>query len=120
MLQLSEDDCVGDSYLFEDHIELRIYGCKLPPFHLLVFMPMRIFVLEFMRQSLKSVQIHFFPAKKRFMFKLGNVIGQFIINSRHVFPVIEEILKKMEFQQGDVWHYDPKGVIALNIEKIKA
>lgn len=68
ILHLSKDTRVGDWYFFEEYTEIRGYGCELPPYHLPMFVPMRIFALKFIRQSLHRDQIHFVPAKKGYMF----------------------------------------------------
>lgn len=47
-------------------------------------------------------------------------MGPFIVNSRQVFKEFEALLKKMNFDLGGVWHYDPHGVISQKREKIKA
>jgi hypothetical protein len=50
MLQLSLDKMVGDWYLFEYHIEVRIYGVEVQPFLFPKFLTPRIFSLEFIRK----------------------------------------------------------------------
>ena len=81
---------------------------------------MRIFSLEFIKESLNVEQLHFFPAKKGNMFKLGKFLGSFVVNSRHAFKVVESLLKKINFELGYFWNYDPHGVIAQRREKIKS
>ena len=97
-----------------------IYGCEIPPYHLPVFMPMIIFSLEFIRQRLNACQLHFVLAKKGYIFKLSRPVRPFAINSRHAFNGVEALLKEMNFELGDVWNYDPHGVISQRREKIKA
>lgn len=104
ILQVRKDIKVGDWYLFEDYTEIRVYGSKLPPYHLLVFMPMRTFALEFIPQRLHADQIHFVLVKKGYMFKLGKLIGHFIVNTRQAFQRIEDLLKEMNFELGEIWH----------------
>lgn len=82
ILQLNKDTTMGDWYLFEDYTEIRVYGSKLPPYQLPIFMPMRIFALEFITQSLNTYQIHFVQAKKSLMFKLPMTVGPSIVNCR--------------------------------------
>ena len=59
LLQFSETDCVGDWYLFEDHTEIRVYGCAFPPYKLPKFVPMRIFSLEYRRKIIHMDDLHF-------------------------------------------------------------
>lgn len=85
IIQLSKDVRVGDWYYFWDHVEIRVYGSKLPPYQLLVFMPMIIFYLDFIKRSLNTDQIHFVFAKKGYIFKLPMVVGPFVVNSKKSF-----------------------------------
>jgi hypothetical protein len=45
LLQLSPKKRVGDWYVFEYYIEIKVYGCQLAPFLLPIFMTPRIFSL---------------------------------------------------------------------------
>ena len=65
ILQLSKQYKVGDQYLYHNHIEIRIYGCEIPPFRLPKYVPMRLFALEYYRQMINSDHIHFTKAKKK-------------------------------------------------------
>lgn len=53
------------------------------------------------------------------MFKLGKPVGHFVFKSKHAFKEVEALLKKMNFDLGDVSHYDPHGVISQRRKKIK-
>jgi len=46
-LQLSKQSKVGDWYLYQNHTEIRIYGCQLAPYKLPKYLPMRLFALEY-------------------------------------------------------------------------
>lgn len=61
---------------------MRIYGCELPPYYVPMFMPMRIFILEFIKQRLNVDHVKCVPDKKGYMFKVGKPMGCFILNSR--------------------------------------
>ena len=45
ILRLSKQCKVGDWYLYQNHIEIIIYGCELSPFKLPRYVPMRLFAL---------------------------------------------------------------------------
>ena len=45
VLQLSKQYRVGDWYLYQNHTEIRIYGCDLAPYKLPRYLPMRLFAL---------------------------------------------------------------------------
>jgi len=82
ILHLSEKSKVGDWYLYKKFTEIQVYGCELPPYKLLVFVPMRIFALEFIRQSMRMDEIHFVSRKHKAQFKLKAQVGPFIVNTR--------------------------------------
>ena len=50
VLQLSKQSKVGDWYLYQNHTEIRIYGCQLAPYKLPKYLPMRSFSLEYYRK----------------------------------------------------------------------
>lgn len=81
---------------------------------------MRIFYLEFIRQSLNIDQLHFIPTKKGHLFKLGIPTGPFIVNARKAFKEVKALLEEMKFGLWEIFHYDTHGVISQRREKIKA
>ena len=80
ILQLSEQNKVGDWYLYEKNSELRNFGSNLLTYKLPKHVCMRIFSLEYLRQILNSDSINFMATKKKTQFKLKNQVGPFIIN----------------------------------------
>ena len=75
----------GDWFVFEEYYEIILYGGNVEPYRLPNFVPMRLFALEFIRQSLNVDHVHFFPMKKGHMYKLPMSVGLFIVNIIHVF-----------------------------------
>jgi hypothetical protein len=65
VLHLSESAKTGDWYLYQNHSEIRVYGCELAPYKLPRYMPVRVFALEYIRQSMNSDDIHFVPFKEK-------------------------------------------------------
>ena len=63
VLQLSEKNRIGDWYLYQNHIEIRVYGSSLIPYKLPKYLPMRLFSLEYIRQILNSDAVNFLIAK---------------------------------------------------------
>ena len=53
-LQFSEEESIGDWYLFDDYTEIRVYGAEVSPYRLPVFPAMQIYALEYLRQNLKA------------------------------------------------------------------
>ena len=49
ILHLSDHTNTGDWYLYQDHTEIRVYGCDLAPYKLPKYLPVRIFSLEYIR-----------------------------------------------------------------------
>ena len=79
-----------------------------------------MFSLECIRHVLSANLVHFMPAKKGHIFKLLNYIATFTINSRHATSIVERMLREINFPQGDVWNYDPKGFLTSRKNKIKS
>jgi len=59
ILHLSDQAKAKYWYLYQNYIEIRVYGCEFPPYKLTKYLQMRIFALEYIRQMLKSDAIHF-------------------------------------------------------------
>lgn len=84
VLQLSKQSKVGDWYLYQNHTEIRIYGCQLAPYKLPKYLPMRLFALEYYRKIMNFDEVNFVSAKKRTQFRVKIQLGPFIFNSREV------------------------------------
>jgi hypothetical protein len=112
VMHLSESVKTGDWYLYQNHSEIRVYGCELAPYKLPRYMPVRVFTLEYIRQSMNSDDIHFFPFKKKQQLRLKAQIGPFICNNRGDGDEADKLLKEMKFPTSFVWHYDPYGIIS--------
>jgi hypothetical protein len=65
ILHLSDLVKMGDWYLYQDHTEIKVYGCELAPYKLPKYFPMRIFSLEYIRQMINLYNIHFVSLKKK-------------------------------------------------------
>jgi hypothetical protein len=65
ILHLSDLAKTGDWYLYQNHTEIRVYGCELPTIQLPKYLPVRIFALEYIRQMINSDDIHFVSFKKK-------------------------------------------------------
>ena len=64
ILQLSKSYSIRDSYFYQDHTVIRIYGCELAPYRLPKYVPMRLFALEYFRQFGNVDMIHFHRKKQ--------------------------------------------------------
>ena len=95
-----------DWYLYQNHNEIKIYGCELAPYRLPKYLPMRIFALEYIRQMINSDNIHFVSLKKKQQLRIKGKIGSFIYNNRDVREEADKFLKEMKFDVSFLWQYD--------------
>jgi len=102
---------LGYLFMFKDYTEIRLYGSEFKPFKLPIFPTIRIFSLEFIRKSLNVDEVHFIPRKKKTNFKPKKEVGNFILYNRSSSQVVEIVLQGMGFEQGEIWQYDPLGVM---------
>lgn len=74
---------------------------------------MRLFSLEYFRQSLNSDLTHFYGAKKRAHLKLRSQLGPFIINKKEGWQDDDKILGEQLTLKRSFWWvpYDPQGFI---------
>lgn len=93
ILQLSKQYRIGDWYLYENHTEIRIYGCELCPFKLPKYVPMRLFALEYFKQMIHIDQVHFCKAKKKAQLRIKNQLGPYVCNDREAWKEAEKILE---------------------------
>jgi hypothetical protein len=112
VLHLSDQAKTGDWYLYQNHTEIRVYGCEFPPYRLPKYLPVRIFALEYIRKMVNSDDIHFVAAKKKSQLRIKTQIGPFICNNRSTGEEEDNLLKQMRFPLSSTWAYDPFGVIS--------
>lgn len=92
-------------------MEIRIYGCELPPFKLPKYVLMRLFALEYYRKMINSDHIHFNRAKKKVQLRIKDHLCPFVCNNREAGKEAEEILEKMKLNKSFSWRYDPHSFI---------
>jgi len=92
ILQLSKNYRIGDRYFYQNHIEIKIYGCELCPYKLPNYVPIRLFSLEYFRQLINSDLTHLYNAKKKAQLKIRNQLGPFILNKREAWEDTDKIL----------------------------
>jgi hypothetical protein len=112
ILHLLENTKTGDWYLYQNHTEVRVFGCKLAPYKLPKYVSVRIFALEYIRQIMNSDDIHFVSLKKKQQLQIKGKIGSFICNSRGAGEEADRMLKEMKFFLSFPWHYDPCEIIS--------
>jgi hypothetical protein len=112
ILHLSDNAKTGDWFLYQNHTEIRVFGCELAPYKLPKYVPVRIFALEYIRQIMNSDEIHFVSLKKKQQLRIKGQIGSFICNSRGAGEEADRMLREMKFFLSFPWHYDPCGIIS--------
>jgi hypothetical protein len=112
ILHLSNHTKTGDWYLYQDHTEIRVYGCELAPYKLPKYLLVRMFSLEYIRQMINSDGIHFVSLKKKQQLIIKGKIGSFICNNRGTREEADGLLKEMKFFMSLTWHYDLCGIIS--------
>jgi hypothetical protein len=112
ILHLSDHTRTGDWYLYQNHTEIRVYGCELAPYKLPKYLPIKIFSLEYIRQMIKSDDIHFVSLKKKQRLRIKGHIGSFIYNNQGTREEVDRLLKEMKFFVSFTWHYDPCRIIS--------
>jgi hypothetical protein len=75
ILHLSDHTKTGDWYLYQNHTEIRVYGCEFTPYKLPKYLPVIIFALEYIRQMINSDDIHFVSLKKKQQLKSNCRLG---------------------------------------------
>jgi hypothetical protein len=98
--------------MYQNHSEIRVYGCELASYKLLRYIPVRIFALEYIRQIMNFDDIHFVSFKKKQQLRIKGQIGSFICNSRSAGDEADKMLREMKFFTSFTWHYDPCGIIS--------
>ena len=98
---------MGDWYLYQNHTEIRIYGCQLAPYKLPKYLPMKLFSLEYYMQIINSNEVNFVKAKKKAQLKIKDQLGPFICNGREARKEVDLILQRLNLKQSFIWRYDP-------------
>jgi hypothetical protein len=106
ILHLSDHTKTGDWYLYQDHPEIRVYGCDLAPYKLPKYLPVRIFSPKYIRHMINLDDIHFVYLKKKQQLRIKGQIGSFIYNNRGTGEESYRLLKEMKFFMSFTWHYD--------------
>jgi hypothetical protein len=112
ILHLFVNTKTGDWYLYQNYTEIRVYGCELAPYKLPKYLPVIIFVLEYIRKIINSDDIHFVSLKKKQQIRIKGQIGSFIYNNHGTGEEEDRMLREMKFFMSFPWNYDPCGMIS--------
>ena len=83
---------IGDWFLYQDYIVIKVYGCEEQPYKLPVFLTPRIFALEVLRQRLHSNELHFSSKKQTASFKFPITVGPFTVRNKVAIQLIDDIM----------------------------
>ena len=121
ILHLNKSYSIGNWYLYQNHIVIRIYGCELNPFRLPRYVPMRLFALEYFRQFGNSDYLHFQSKKKKSQLKVRSQLGPFLYNRKEEgWKEADNILEGLRLQTSFEWiPYDPNHFVSLRRVKYK-
>ena len=97
----------------EEGIVVRVYGFVHQSYVLPTFLTPRIFALELIKKELIVENEHFINFRKSLEIKFPWVVGPFIIKSKVSLPIVESLLKEMDFKTTFVVNYDPLHVISI-------
>jgi len=105
---------IGDWYFYQNHIEIRIYGCELCPYKLPGYVPMRLFALEYFRKLINVDLTHFHSAKKKAQLRIKTQLGPYIIHENESWQDAEKILEQYLKLKKSFWWvpYDPNSFIS--------
>jgi hypothetical protein len=120
VLHLLDLTKTGDWFLYQNHTEIRVYGCELAPYKLPKYVPVWIFALEYIHHMINSDDIHFVSLKIKQQMRIKGKIGSFICNNRAVGEEANKLLKEIKFSISFIWRYDPTGIIVEMRSKNKS
>lgn len=100
--------------MYQNHTEIKMYGCELFPFNLPRYVPMRLSSLEYFRQIINAELTHFCNAKKKSQLRIKNQLGPYVINFRDAWKDAEKILEEhLILKNSFQWvPYDPYSFIS--------
>ena len=110
---------IWDWFLLEEHTIIKEYGFTHEPYIIPTFLMRRLFTLELIRHKLIVENEHFINFRKSLEIKFPWVVGPFIIKNKVALPVVEILLKGMDFRIAFEVDYDPLHVISTRIQMKK-
>lgn len=82
-----------DWYLYQNYIEIRVYGWEFSSYKLPKFVPIRIFALEYIWKMININDMHFVISKRKSQFKRKAHVGPFVCNTRTTRKEVDILLK---------------------------
>ena len=112
-LQFSLDRKIGDWFLLKEYTIIRVYGFTHEPYIMLSFLTPTLFYLDLVKAKLIVGNEHFISFKKASEIKFPYVIGPIIIKNKAALPVVDILLREIDFKIDFAMKFDPQNVISL-------
>jgi hypothetical protein len=111
ILQLCLELSTCDWYLYQGYTIIHVYGCKLEPYFLPMYIPSQFFSLEYFRKKL-SYRLHFVSKRQKSSFALPYQVFSLIVKHRYTFDTISKSILSLDLKKEDAWKYDPNQIIS--------
>ena len=111
-LQSYPDKRIGNWFLSYKSTITRLYKFVYQPYGLHVFLNLRVFSLEMIRQRLIVENEHFLSFRKSSNINFPWSIGPFVIKNKVVLQLIEILIRGMGFPTEAAINYDPHHIIS--------
>ncbi len=95
IIHLRDSEVVRDWYIFQQYTVIRLYGCELKPFWLLVYLNERMLTLEFIRQALNVDSIHLASSGRKLVHKFPFDVCPFVVKSRDAFEWVDKFVSSL-------------------------
>ena len=107
-----QQDSIGDWFLMPKYSVIRVYGFSDASFKLQVYLTPSVFTLELIRQRIYVDEEHFTSHRKDSWIKDPINFKPFVVKKETTLPMVEKVLKDMNFQVTHAHNYYPKGIIS--------
>ena len=107
-----QQEGIGDWFLMQKYLVIKVYDFSATPFMLLVYLTSSVFALELIRQRISIDEDHFTAHRKDSWIRYPINLWPFVVKKPTTLPMVEKVLKAMKFQVTHAHNYDPKGVIS--------
>ena len=93
-----QQEGIGDWFLMQNYLSIRVYGFLASPFMLPVYLTPLVFALELIRQRISADEEHFTAHRKDSWMKYPNNFRPFVVKKPTTLLKVEKFLKAMKFQ----------------------
>ena len=108
-----QQEGIGYWFLMHKYSVIRVYGFLVGPLMLPVFLTTSVFTVELIRQRISTDEENFTVHRKDTWIKYPINFRPFIVKKPTALPMVEKVLKAMNFEVTHAQNYDPKGIIPI-------